>query len=269
MKHITKIIVGIALLVASAGCASTAHQTAQPLHQSQSYYNYLQPTFSQYLAVTRQWLTENRSYISADHDKEIAMNMPIELSPKTPATKAILMVHGLGDSPYSFSDLAPTLAEQGFHVQTLLLPGHGSKPKDMMLPTYTDWQTIVDHYANLLKQDYQEVWLGGFSTGANLVTIHTIETGGVEGLLLFSPGFVSRAPILEKFAPLASLFYDGYTAEEKNIARYTSAPLNGAIAYSESASRLRDLLKRNVSVKTLIAVSEADSIVDPEAIHKL
>lgn len=257
----------LSLVFSLVGCASNP-PTA--LNLSSDYYNYIQPSFSQYLTVTREWLAKNRAFISQEQDKEMAMNMPFELTPEHETTKAVLLVHGLGDSPYSFSDIAPSLQQQGFYVQTLLLPGHGSKPSDLMLPDYSDWQTIVDHYANLLKQDYDEVWLGGFSTGGNLVTIHAVKQGGVEGLILLSPGFQSKTPILEKLAPLAALFFDGYSAEETNMARYTSAPLNGALAYSDSAAKLRNVLEKNtVTIPTLIAMSEADSIIEPDAIKTL
>ncbi|AYV22747.1 alpha/beta hydrolase [Vibrio mediterranei] len=257
----------LSVVFSLAGCISGSSTS---LSQSQDYYDYIQPSFSDYLMVTEKWLAENRSYISDDHDKEITMNMPFELTPKHKTNKAVLLVHGLGDSPYSFSDIAPSLRVQGFHVEVLLLPGHGSKPSDLMLPSYNDWQTIVDHYAGLLKQQYEEVWLGGFSTGGNLVTIHAIENGGIDGLLLFSPGFQSQTPYLEKLAPIASIFFDGYTTDEDNFARYNSAPLNGAIAYSQSAAKLRELLKENqVEIPTLIVLSEADSIIDPEAVNAL
>ena len=252
------------LVFSLLGCVSS-EPTA--LNQSPNYYDYIQPSFDQYLEVTQEWLAENRSYIGENQDTELAMNMPFELFPSTETTKAVLLVHGLGDSPYSFSDLAPSLQQQGFYVQTLLLPGHGSKPEDLMLPSYQDWQTLVDHYAGLLKQEYDEVWLGGFSTGGNLVTIHAIEKGDIDGLLLFSPGFQSQAPYLERLAPLVSVFFDGYNTQEDNFARYNSAPLNGAIAYSKSAQKLRELLRVNkVAVPTLIVLSEADSIIDPEAV---
>ncbi|GAM65309.1 lysophospholipase [Vibrio ishigakensis] len=267
MRLPTYITLFLALTLTLVGCSSTP---SIALNQSDEYYDYIQPTYSEYLSQTEQWLVENRGYMSDEHDKEIAMNMSFELTPEGETNKAILLVHGLGDSPYSFSDIGQTLQQQGFYVQTVLLPGHGSKPSDLMLPSYHDWQTMVDHYANLLKQEYDEVWLGGFSTGGNLVTIHSLEQGDIDGLILFSPGFQSTTPVMEKLAPIAALFFDGYTTEEVNMARYSSAPLNAAIAYSESASKVRDLLKENeVTVPTMIALSEADSIVDPEAVKSL
>lgn len=270
MNLIIRISVMVAILLAIPGCASLGINKYIPLNQSEQYYDYIQPTFSEYLDTTEAWLRVNRTYTTPDREREIAMNMPFELSPEQPTDKAILLVHGLGDSPFSFSDLAILLRDQGFYVQSLLLPGHGSKPEDLKQASYADWQTIVDHYANLLKEEYKEVWLGGFSTGGNLVTIHSLEQGGVDGLILLSPGFQSRAPILERFAPLAAVFTDGYSAEERNIARYTSAPIKGAIAYTDSAVRFRSLLEaETVTVPTLVVMSEADSVVDPAAIEEM
>ncbi|WP_197469214.1 carboxylesterase [Oleiphilus sp. HI0125] len=269
-NRLLAVLTSITILSMTTGCSALAHKPYIPMNESAQYYNYLQPSFSDYLEESERWLSEHRAYISEDHAKELAMNMPFEVRPSAPSNKAILFVHGLGDSPYSFSDLGNTMAEQGFYVQSLLLPGHGSKPEDLMLPSYEDWQTIVDHYAELLKGEYDEVWLGGFSTGANLITINTIERGNVDGLILVSPGYQSRAPILEKFAPFVSLFVDGYKTEEQNLARYTSAPINGAIAYSESAQRVRDLLEENtISVPALLIMSEADSVIDPEETQEL
>ena len=68
------------------------------------------------------------------------MNMPFMLSPESAADTAVLLVHGLADSPYTYSDIASDLREQGVTVQVLLLPGHGSKPEDLLLPKYQDWQ---------------------------------------------------------------------------------------------------------------------------------
>ncbi|BBI59892.1 hypothetical protein HSBAA_11980 [Vreelandella sulfidaeris] len=48
---------------------------------------------------------------------------------------------------------------------------------------------IIAHHAKLLAAEVDELWLGGFSTGGNLVTSHAFSDDNVDGLLLFSPGF--------------------------------------------------------------------------------
>lgn len=259
---IAKILALATVFLLSMSCAVSQNTARGFLHQSNQYYNYLQPTFADYMLATERWLSKNRTFISDSPAKEIEMNKPFALGDPQ-AEKAILLVHGLGDSPYSFSDVAQSLSAQGFYVQTLLLPGHGSKPEDLMLPDYADWQAIVDHYATLLKQDYESVWLGGFSTGGNLVTIHAIENDGVDGLILFSPGFQSNIPVIERFARFASLFIDVYERRETNLVKYSSGVINGAIAYTESAFKLRHLFtSHTIEIPTLLVISENDSAVD-------
>jgi len=260
------LIVALSVTIFSA-CAHMQKE-AEPLHLSAQYYDYLQADFESYVSVSRQWLRDNRNFISNDIEAELNMNAPFILEPEQASDKAALLVHGLGDSPYSFSDIAESLRKDGFSVFVLLLPGHGSKPGDLMLPHYEDWQRIVDHYAQHLKSRYGEVWLGGFSTGANLVTINAVEQGEVAGLLLFSPGFKTYSPFIESLAPIAAVFTDwGWRAEENNLARYRSSPINASIAYTDSAVRVRALLReQQVDIPAFIAISEADSVIDPYAI---
>ena len=253
-----------------SGCANLHKQTV-PLYEAPAYYNYLQADFEAYVDISRSWLSRHREFISDNQTLELDMNAPFILKAAQPSSKAILLIHGLGDSPYYFSDLGRSLQQQGFDVFVLLLPGHGSKPSDLLLPRYQDWQQIVDVYSNQLKARYPEFWLGGFSTGANLATIHTLEQGGISGLLLFSPGFQSHIPFLEKLSPLVASIWDwAWITREDNLARYSSAPINATIAYSDSASTVRARLKQQqLDIPTYIVMSEADSVIDPQATIEL
>lgn len=266
MKIVKPLLIISLAALALMGCSSVAEQH-EPLHTSAEYYNYIQPSFDQYVETTTDWLEENRAFITEDHQKELAMNAPYSKGDPN-SDKAILLAHGLGDSPFSFSDISNSLAEQGFYVQVVLLPGHGSNPQHMSLVNYKDWQTLIDHYANLLKQDYDQVWLGGFSTGGNLVAIHALDNSGIDGLMLFSPGFQTVTPFLERLTPLVAMFTDGWTAEETNFAKYSSAPINSALAYSESAKVFRDkVADRKLDIPTLLVTAQADSVIDAEALR--
>lgn len=259
----------LTLVIVLSGCSSIPKQST-PLHQSAEYYNFLQKDFEEYVKVSRDWLTKNRAFISDDHQKEIDINSPFILKSNSATNKAILLIHGLGDSPFYFQDLAKVLSKQGFDVYSILLPGHGSKPSDLFLSSYDDWQLIVGTYANQLKNSYQQVWLGGFSTGANLATTHSIKQKGIAGLLLFSPGFQTHIPFLEKLTPIIASFKDwGWQREETNLARYNSSPLKASLAYSQSAETVRTLLKEHtIDIPTFVVMSEADSVIDPDAIRE-
>ena len=113
--------------------------------------------------------------------------------------------------------------------------------------------------------------MGGFSTGANLVTLHALNKGNIDGLLLFSPGFQSQAGIWENLTPLmASMFDWGWRAKESNLAKYSSSPLNAALAYTQSARAVREKLAQNIlDIPVLLVLSEADSVIDTQAVKSL
>lgn len=95
--------------------------------------SYSQDNFQQYIDETKQWLSQHRVFKTDNIEKELQANTPFELIPEKPNGDAVLLVHGLGDSPYSFMDVAQHLAAQGYLVRAILLPGHGSKVGDLIL----------------------------------------------------------------------------------------------------------------------------------------
>ncbi len=264
------VVLLLSYIVFISGCAN--QDTSGKLHLSPQYYNFLQPTFEQYVDVTDQWLRTNRKFLSNDQEKELQLNMPFSQGDKN-SDKAILLIHGLGDSPFSFHDIAKVLVKEGFYVEVLLLPGHGSSFEHMQDVEYQDWQNIVNHYVNLLTNKYNDVWLGGFSTGANLASIYYLDNkkdNQLSGLLFFSAAFQSLNPTLEKVFPYFAIFSDGLVHPETNLARYSSLSFNGMAEYVESAELFRQKIKtQTVDIPTLIVMSEHDSIIDSNVIANI
>lgn len=225
--------------------------------------DFKQADFNRYLAETEQWLRANRVFNSADEDKEIKANLPYELTPDKPNGKGVLLVHGLADSPFSFIDIAEHLAGQGYLVRTVLLPGHGSKAGDLILPTLADWQGVVAHHTQLLKQAVGEVWLGGYSTGANLVSSQAIKDDDIAGLLLFSPAFKPGSAVVS-LAPLASHFVTWADRDpEDNYTRYNSLPMNAASIYYQTSQQVRDdLTQADYSKPVFMMISEGETVID-------
>lgn len=254
------------LIVMLSACSNS--KEVLMLNESPFYYNYIQNNFSNYVEATESWLSINREFVTSNVEQEMSMNMPFMTTNESEDNKAILLVHGLNDSPFTFRDIAQDLAKHGFHVQVILLPGHGSKPQDMFLPQLNDWESLVSHYAQILQNNYSEVWLGGFSTGANLVTSYAILNEGISGLMLFSPAFLSKSPLLEHMTQYIPSKIDIVDYEkQRNLAKYDSAPFNGLKVYSGSAIKVRQLLSSsNVDIPTIILLSEHDSVVDSKVI---
>lgn len=225
MNKIIKFSLPTLALIGIFGCS---HEPTVPAYQASGELPaYQQDNFERYQSDTQEWLASHRIFVSQDHQKEIELNSPTEYQPQQPNGQAVLLVHGLGDSPYSFHDIATYLAQQGYLVRTVLLPGHGSRVADLMLPSLEDWQEVVDHHTKLLQQEYDSVWLGGYSTGANLVTSQAIKDDTISGLLLFSPAFQPKSSAVQ-FAELASYFVTWADQDpEDNMLRYNSLPMNG------------------------------------------
>ncbi len=232
-------------------------------------------SFAEYVDKTEQMLRANRYFLTENKEQEIQANLPFEVRPKTngPIHKGVLLVHGLSDSPFSFVDIAKALADNGFLVRTVLLPGHGTRPADLLGIDQDDWKNLVAKQMALLKQDVENVYVGGFSTGANLAYSYAVQDPAIKGLMLFSPGFKSDEPLLFMTPFLASITDwlretnpDGLT----NYARYSTAPVNAlAQYYTTSIDALDALEKRPFTRPVFMVLSEHDSVLDTKYLKKL
>lgn len=233
---------------------------------------YDQSSFEQYIKDNQRWLKENRIFLTKNIDLEIKMNSPFELKPtiEQKTSKSILLVHGLGDSPGYFRDVAQVLSSQGFLVRTILLTGHGSKPADLLNVEIDEWVKLVKHHIELLKQTSDEVWLGGFSTGTNLITSYALENEEeIKGMLLFSPGFASAQENLLAWSGIASFFKTWVFQHETsdNILKYDSLSMNAAKLYYHSVKKVQaKLANKKFKKPVLVTISENDSVINAEEI---
>ncbi len=227
-------------------------------------------SFTTYQQQTIAWMQQHRAFQTPDHAAEIAWNAPREWRPSGTPKKGILLVHGLGDSPWSFNDIGPQLAKQGYLVRTLLLPGHGTQPKDMLDVTLAQWQQVVREQAQVLRQEVPEVYLGGFSTGANLVLDYAYQHDDIAGLVLFSPafrpsnGYAWLTQYIGWFRPWLAKPDSGVRPMQTPV-RYLNVPTNGFAQFYRSALLAQSDLKRGVYTKPVfIAITQHDSVLDAD-----
>lgn len=232
--------------------------------------DYQQSSFGDYVQQTSEWIRANRRFVGDDAETEVRLNAPFERRPDQPGNKAVLLIHGLTDSPYSFTDIAEDLVGKGYVVRTLLLQGHGTKPEDLMMPELKDWQGLVRYHTRLLQQEYPEVWLGGYSTGANLAVTEALDNGAVNGLLLFAPAFEPENKLVA-LAPWLKYLLDWADQDaQENLVKYDSLAMHGAGVYYRTSQRVRNRLEeRPYTGPVFIAISEADSVVDTDTVLSL
>ena len=227
--------------------------------------------FSIYQSKTIKEIKANRVFQSSDTAMELQWNAPQEWKPVSieqgeKPKKGILFVHGLGDSPWSFHDIAKQLANDGYLVRTVLLPGHGTTPFELLDVTAEDWQRVVYEQALSLQNDVSgDVFLGGFSTGANLVLDYAYQHPNIAGLILFSPGFKSMP--FDWLAPIASRVMPWVITPKEDTTmqtplRYMNVPTNGYAQYYRTSVRARKLLKKKYNKPVFLAVAEHDSVLD-------
>lgn len=251
-----------------AGCAGPG-APVQPLGQT---------SFAEYAADTRSWIEDRRPLLSADATSakaEIDGNAPFEKRPEHPNGGGILLIHGLGDSPWTWRDQADAMAAEGWLVRTVLLPGCGTVPADMTGPSADDWRRVVDEQARILKRDLEaewgedaRVWLGGFSTGGNLALAYGRAHDWVAGLVLFSPAVEIRtrlaflAPLI---APFKTWLIDPGKSKtgQRSLFRYENVPTPGLAAFYSTMAEAQDALEAGPYGKPVVAMLSAhDSVVD-------
>jgi len=193
-----------------SGCFSTKAGLSIPLserHQPSGLHQNFDPppaSFEAYVAKSRKMIANARVDIAGvNRDAIIAGNAPFELRPPQkcapgqhhPYRRGVLLSHGLTDSPYFMKALGRFFQAQCFRVMGLLLPGHGTRPGDLLELERKEWIAAEGFGADALSSEADEVYLAGFSTGGSLSIDPALGDQRFRGLFLFSPArrvFVSR-----------------------------------------------------------------------------
>jgi esterase/lipase len=195
---------------------------------------------------------------------------PFELKQEN-NSKAVLLIHGLTDSPFHFHDLAAFYHQQGLTVRTLLLPGHGTAADQLRKVSYKDWQQAAYYAIERTLADFDKVYLGGFSTGGALILDYLQETKAnkkLAGAMLFSPatqpknskawlaGYVDWIPFVNWLDEDADL----------DFAKYESFPYNAAGAVSGLMDRIYKRALKNkagtISTPLFVAIPEQDQTIN-------
>jgi esterase/lipase len=221
------------------------------------------------IATTR---TDLHAYPGINPEEIITANSPFELHPTVSNGKGILLIHGLLDSPFIMRDIGKRLAQQGYLVRAILLPGHGTKPSDLLNVTYHDWIQAARYGIDSFQNEVEKVYLCGFSTGASVAIYHALHHANLSGIVLLSPAIKIRAYLDFSTNWHRAISWRWERAKwlhlipENDYAKYQSIPFNAAY----QVYRLTRLIKKISKTKTTICpqffiVSLADSTVSATA----
>jgi alpha-beta hydrolase superfamily lysophospholipase len=171
-------------------------------------------------------------------------NRSYQLRPSGEVRGAVVLLHGLSDSPYSLRHVARTYVTRGYVAVGLRLPGHGTVPAGLTTVDWQDWRAatrLAVREARKLAGAGKPLHLVGYSNGGALAMQYTFDAAADPALepparvLLFSPmigltrfaryaGIAGWPAVLPRFSKSAWL----EIVPEFNPFKYGSFPVNAA-----------------------------------------
>lgn len=194
-------------------------------------------------------------------------NQSFVLTPRATPRGAVVLLHGLTDSPYSLRHVALRYLERGYVAVAIRMPGHGTVPAGLARVRWEDWRAatrLAVRTARNLAGDDAPLHVVGYSNGAALALQYGLDSLEVASLprpdriVLISPmiGITSLARFAgvlgwpAVFPPLARAAWLD-TVPEYNPFKYNSFPVNAARQSSQLVRALQDDLTARASAGTL------------------
>jgi len=235
--------------------------------------------FSDYITRCRTIIKARRTDLQqANANLILDANSPFEFVPPHPilANKrlkyGVLLVHGLLDCPFSLKDLGAHLQANGILCRSLLLPGHGTKPEDLLSVSFQDWINTVAYGVRSLQKEVDYLYLAGYSTGAALSIYQALQNPAISGIILLAPAIRIKVPINRVIAFHAlkkwlHINHDQwiYKIDEEDYAKYLSLPFNAVNQVAALTDALKNVSEQHtLACPMLMAVSLEDETINSE-----
>jgi esterase/lipase len=197
---------------------------------------------------------------------------PFQIDAENPKA-AVLLIHGLTDSPYLFHDLASSFIKQGITVRTLLLPGHGTAPEALINIDEAQWRDAANYAIKQMFKDFDKVYLGGFSTGGALIVDHLNhnpltpeQAEQLKGVMLWSPASKAKAKMAwaAKYVSKFKRYLD--KSADVDFAKYESFATNAGAQVHALMERITpNKLSGLPSTPVFVVASDVDNTIDTKA----
>ncbi|MCD0504490.1 alpha/beta hydrolase [Bordetella petrii] len=220
------------------------------------------------------------SVVNPDHFAH-DWNRSYVLMPQGEPVGAVVLLHGLTDSPYSLRHLAFHYQSVGYAVVAIRIPGHGTVPAALTESVWEDWLAatrLAVREARRRVPAPRPLHMVGFSNGGALAMMYTLQAledsslAAPDRLILISPmigitrfarfaGLAGLPAILPAFAKAAWLSI----VPEFNPFKYNSFPINAARQSYQLTMALQDRLaarQRDGGLARLPPVISFHSVLD-------
>lgn len=185
----------------------------------------------------------------------------------------ILMVHGFTGSPSEFRRIGYLMQDQGYTVNAVRLPGHGTTPEEMMRTGWTDWYGHVLESFDSLAAICKSVVVMGHSMGGLLALKLAVERQTAGIVSLATPIFLATRKIV--LAALLQHFIDYMEKKPKNnptlldeSCAYTKTPIRCVVSLRKLLKQVKGLLPQ-VDAPIWIGQGTRDAVVLHESAEYL
>lgn len=144
-------------------------------------------------SVQREVATARVPFVPENAAKEITLASPAEFRHEADCDTTrgiVLLVHGLSDTAFSMRDLAMAVAQECYIARTVLLPGHGTRPGDLLQTRLSHWTDTVQYLINQAASEHDHVVAIGFSLGSLLLFTEALQPDSpIDAVITISPAF--------------------------------------------------------------------------------
>jgi esterase/lipase len=210
-------------------------------------------------------------------DKVVQMRAPYELPPDSEncrdgvevGNRGFLLIHGLTDSPYLLSELANSLKRKYpcSYVRSLLVPGHGTVPGDLLSVELDDWRRVVGYGVQSFESLVDELYLVGYSSGSSLALDYLQENpddSSVSGFIFLSPGFAAAQKSIALAPWLKYLVRWVSRGADADAAKYDSMPTHAAALFHRLTVKVSDPEEPVLELPVFMVMSGDDTTVDTD-----
>lgn len=208
-------------------------------------------------------------------EKVVQMRAPFELLPSQELCsgelerdrQGFLLIHGLTDSPYLLSALASSLNEiyPCAYIRSLLMPGHGTVPGDLMDVELEDWRQVVQYGVESIEPLVEELYLVGYSNGAPLAIDYLQENPqntSISGFILLSPGLQAAQSGISMTPWLKYLVRWVGRGTDADAVKYDSMPTHAAALFYQVTKKVGSSQQRRLDRPVLMVMSGDDTTAD-------
>lgn len=82
--------------------------------------------------------------------------------------RVVLMLHGMTGEPFELMQLGKYIHKAGYNVYCPVLPGHCKGVEEIKKVTWQDWHNFAINQFEILRNDYEEIYIVGLCLGSVL-----------------------------------------------------------------------------------------------------